>query len=60
MTGLDRILETITSQGEEKIDKLLFEADSKARRISEQILSEAQKEYDETLEAAEKRRKRNI
>lgn len=59
MTGLDRILETITSQGEDKIDKLLFEADSKAQRISEQILSEAQKEYNETLEAAEKRKTRN-
>ena len=60
MTGLDKILETITAQGEEKINKLLFDADSKAQKISEQISAEAQKEYDETVNAAEKRKTRNI
>ena len=60
MTGLDRILETVTAQGDEKINKLLFDADSKAQAISEQISSKAQADCEKTLDAAEKRKIRNI
>lgn len=60
MTGLDKILETVTAQGDEKINKLLFEADSKAQAMSEQIYSAARADCEKTLDAAEKRRIRNI
>ena len=60
MAGLDRILETITEQGDEEISKILFEADGKAQRLSEQLLTQAQKEYDETVSAAVKKAERNI
>lgn len=60
MTGLDRILETVDRNGEEKIKKLIAESDSEIKRIADELSIYRHQMQDKMIAEAEKEAKLNI